>query len=336
MRTHVRTLLAVTVLGLSGAAWSEAPKPWMQAYYYQVEPLQKAADGAATVRIDYVRGRQVLHSTQVSLSADVKGLTTLVLPDPFTLAGAGGVDELQVLVYADESLIASFDLDSFRAYNRSLRDKDGDTLAQAFAAHAPDENAASAGIASAATAGATTNAASSCRDQCMSNYFRCMSSCSTPVNQCGRCAQEFDRCNNACGSLDSDADGVADSLDNCSAVFNPTQANCDGDAWGDACDSLNARYQAQPAHTCLVSKTEWFQQEVEFRHYAEWVEHDVSTCGAGAPDIWHRAVFGTWTCPILTGDFACCQNLAPSLTSFGGSTVPWCTTQLNIDYCHVH
>ncbi|MBT5331687.1 MAG: hypothetical protein HOL48_07895, partial [Porticoccaceae bacterium] len=33
-------------------------------------------------------------------------------------------------------------------------------------------------------------------------------------------------------------DGVADDTDNCVDVFNPDQANEDGDAAGDACDGL--------------------------------------------------------------------------------------------------
>ncbi len=35
---------------------------------------------------------------------------------------------------------------------------------------------------------------------------------------------------------DPDNDGVCSSLDNCPDVFNPSQANSDGDAYGDACD----------------------------------------------------------------------------------------------------
>ncbi len=35
---------------------------------------------------------------------------------------------------------------------------------------------------------------------------------------------------------DRDGDGVADSVDNCPSVANPSQANADGDAQGDACD----------------------------------------------------------------------------------------------------
>lgn len=38
------------------------------------------------------------------------------------------------------------------------------------------------------------------------------------------------------GAPDQDGDGVLDSVDNCPTVANPTQANADGDARGDACD----------------------------------------------------------------------------------------------------
>jgi hypothetical protein len=36
---------------------------------------------------------------------------------------------------------------------------------------------------------------------------------------------------------DADGDGVPDGSDNCPAVFNPNQADCDGDGQGDACES---------------------------------------------------------------------------------------------------
>lgn len=38
---------------------------------------------------------------------------------------------------------------------------------------------------------------------------------------------------------DLDSDGVANSNDNCKCTANSNQANCDGDAWGDACDPQN-------------------------------------------------------------------------------------------------
>jgi hypothetical protein len=35
---------------------------------------------------------------------------------------------------------------------------------------------------------------------------------------------------------DGDSDGVADAQDNCPAIANPTQADCDSDGSGDACE----------------------------------------------------------------------------------------------------
>lgn len=40
---------------------------------------------------------------------------------------------------------------------------------------------------------------------------------------------------------DPDDDGLASIDDNCDHVYNPNQANCDGDYLGDACDSDNVR-----------------------------------------------------------------------------------------------
>jgi Tol biopolymer transport system component len=40
----------------------------------------------------------------------------------------------------------------------------------------------------------------------------------------------------AAQDVDTDGDGVPDATDNCPSIFNPSQANADGDAQGDACD----------------------------------------------------------------------------------------------------
>jgi hypothetical protein len=40
--------------------------------------------------------------------------------------------------------------------------------------------------------------------------------------------------------IDLDGDGIVDALDNCPSVANPSQADCDGDGTGDACETLGA------------------------------------------------------------------------------------------------
>jgi hypothetical protein len=41
---------------------------------------------------------------------------------------------------------------------------------------------------------------------------------------------------NPSGPQDADRDGILDRLDNCASVANPTQADCDADGIGDACE----------------------------------------------------------------------------------------------------
>ncbi len=48
--------------------------------------------------------------------------------------------------------------------------------------------------------------------------------------------------------LDYDCDNVQNSLDNCPMVYNPNQADDDGDGWGNACDLLTPRFEASPRY----------------------------------------------------------------------------------------
>jgi hypothetical protein len=62
-------------------------------------------------------------------------------------------------------------------------------------------------------------------------------SCSTGCSGQGTC-----RNYGQCADLDTDGDGVPSGRDNCPSVSNPNQANCDGDALGDACETDLGRY----------------------------------------------------------------------------------------------
>ena len=57
-----------------------------------------------------------------------------------------------------------------------------------------------------------------------------------------QCETDYQNGLHQCGS-DTDGDGVNDSVDNCVSVSNPTQADCDNDGIGDACDTSNASCQ---------------------------------------------------------------------------------------------
>lgn len=170
------------------------------------------------------------------------------------------------------------------------------------------------------------NLAPTCEGQCGDENRICLIENPRPL-----CKRDFDSCMaNCAASTDDDGDGVPDQLDNCPAIPNPGQANCDGDALGDACDSLNARYVAGPEQTCMTDRDDHVIN-VTFEHKVEWVEHDTSTCGA--PDRWFRRIRDKATCFNIS-DESCCRLLTGSLSATGASPDPWCTSRRNQDFCH--
>ena len=54
---------------------------------------------------------------------------------------------------------------------------------------------------------------------------------------------------------DDDHDGVLNYLDNCRQVPNPSQANCDGDTLGDACDDDNSTFTRRGTEPIQGGKT---------------------------------------------------------------------------------
>lgn len=81
-----------------------------------------------------------------------------------------------------------------------------------------------------------------CQQQCLSDLRACRRGCPPPTqdDSCGSdCSIDYNACLEECA--DTDGDGVLDGSDNCRLVANPNQANCDGDAQGNACDSFNGR-----------------------------------------------------------------------------------------------
>jgi hypothetical protein len=94
-----------------------------------------------------------------------------------------------------------------------------------------------------------------CQQQCLTDFRDCRRGCPPPTQDdpCGSgCSEEYNACLEACAPpVDTDGDGVPDGSDNCPQVANANQANCDGDAQGNACDSFNGHEVLQSTNRTL-------------------------------------------------------------------------------------
>ena len=166
-----------------------------------------------------------------------------------------------------------------------------------------------------------------CEAACQGDFSLCNQDCPN----CASCRRVRELCLNRCARGDADGDGVFDDVDNCPLDWNTDQADCDGDGIGNACDPVNATYVvAIPERTCMTDKDDHVLY-VTFEHKVEWLEHDVSACGA--PDRWLRRIRDSKDCYNST-DEACCRSLTPSLSATGAPAGQWCTVWRNQDFCH--
>lgn len=339
MNSFVAILLSAAALAAPDSARSVAQEPWTRAYYYQFERPEKDAKGVLEAHVDYLAGEQVLYSKHVAIAARLRSATVL-LEDPLALAGARSFDNLRIEVRAGDELLAAFDADGFRAYNQRLQVTDPAALAQVFAAQAIDADAlAQQPVVAQSALGPVANATvGPCADQCRAEFDECQGLCGYPCQICDRALL---RCYTSCNGVDSDGDGLADQIDNCPAIPNPNQANCDGDALGDVCDPVQARYVWGPEQTCMTDKDDHLVYTT-FEHHVEAMAHDVSTCGAGAPDIWSGRIRDSAHCAGYGGgnisDEDCCRLLTGSLSATGALAAEWCAKPpqgwRNVDRCH--
>ena len=108
---------------------------------------------------------------------------------------------------------------------------------------------------------------------------------------------------------DSDGDGLVWNDDNCPHTYNPSQADCDGDGTGSACDSLNADYQQlTPWAACYIVDRAHFGY-MDQTLWEEAIFRDVSTCGS--PDqVRNRSRAGYCTGYFPSSyAYSCCLSL---------------------------
>jgi hypothetical protein len=116
-------------------------------------------------------------------------------------------------------------------------------------------------------------ASADCVSNCLLEFNNCTQGCS----QC-QCSQDYNTCLNYCQGVDSDGDGITDGSDNCPDVANASQADCDTDGLGDACDSQNSRWDfvTVGSSKCeLNTKTVW--NGTRLRIYYRGVYHNSCT-----------------------------------------------------------
>lgn len=113
----------------------------------------------------------------------------------------------------------------------------------------------------------------------------------------------------AISPVDFDGDGVPDAQDNCPAVANPSQADCDGDGTGDACETLGAGPE-------LLSNGSFAEGVPAGNWCGTWCEYSCAIPG------WTQNGFIDW------GNGQSLDNLEnPAIVSVNGCTTGFLTQQ---------
>jgi|GEM_PF-4257337 len=141
-----------------------------------------------------------------------------------------------------------------------------------------------------------------CPQDCGGSCTICGNGFCTSPESCSSCASD---CGTCPGATDSDGDGVYDDVDNCINTPNASQADCDGDGKGDACDSLNGTYQQVSYGMCYAFGFSYgSSSDISGYFHARYT--DTSSCNS--PDIWVNAGSQYFSCFDLPDPYDCCTR----------------------------
>lgn len=101
-----------------------------------------------------------------------------------------------------------------------------------------------------------------CDQLCDWEYDQCLEQTSYNTDICN---PQYNQCLTQCNS-DPDGDGLLDIVDNCDNVYNPNQADCDGDNKGDACDNLNGTQT-------LTNTSRQYLSYVDYGDFCDTITH---------------------------------------------------------------
>jgi hypothetical protein len=331
-------LSALTALPVIAAQASIEPTGHGPTVYQFLGDRAPEAGAVTEARIEYEVDGRTIYTEHFSFRIEAGSSATFPVPDPADLAGFAASSEAQakveIHVYVGDTLIDSFDAAGFRAYNERLRQTDPAAVAPFSRTRNGEPRQARVGQAPARppSAASTPELAPKslldpCVQACRQEYMACVKS-----GYWG-CDLDWNYCLADCPNYDSDGDGVLNGNDNCVFTSNANQADCDGDGAGNVCDNLNANYQTIiPEQTCWTDKDTHTLLYITFEHHVEWLERDVSSCGA--PDRWRNRIRQDNDC-VNISDFDCCWGLRYSISAVGDDPYYWCSGGVrNVNFCH--
>jgi hypothetical protein len=169
---------------------------------------------------------------------------------------------------------------------------------------------------------ALTPAYADCSTACNQSYNECRTSCGGNCDQL--CLDDLNSCMSYCQYADSDSDGINDPYDNCPDTANSNQANCDGDAAGDACDSQDNSWTRISIGTTMCAVDEGSKplgKEIKISYQDTWQSSCTSsTCYKKVGKYTYTCTWGSEASNLLQ----CCRKKRCNLESWQTAPCPDC------------